>query len=146
MPDFTFKNNIYIGGNNGCQWILHSDLATYSVHSELAHHTMGSVCKVTLTAQFKTIHQGQALLSENRFMELLSQCRKCSMNLFSCIVLQIGQFLPVNIFSSCLGGKNGPLARRGLSNIIFLISLHVTSGALSEHFRWRLMYSVQWEM
>ena len=36
---------------------------------------------------------------------------------------------------------NGPLARRGLSNTIFLISLHVTSGALLEHFRWRPLYN-----
>ena len=29
---------------------------------------------------------------------------------------------------------------------MFLISLDVTSGALVQHFRWRLMYSVQWEI
>ena len=34
---------------------------------------------------------------------------------------------------------NGPLAGRDVSNMMFLISPDVTSGALVQHFRWRLM-------
>ena len=66
---------------------------------------------------------------------------QCSTQIF-CYFLRLEVTTKISLHVMSIG----QLARRGLTNTMFLTGLDGTSSALLQHFQWHLVYSVQWEI